>query len=72
MRRVLFGVEHEAFRESVRAFLGKEVVPHLDAWDAAGIVPRELFTTAGAAGFLGMAIPEELGGGGCRASPPGS
>ncbi len=64
MRRRLFASEHEDFRESVRAFLGKEVVPHLEAWDAAGIVPRELFQTAGAAGFLGMAIPEEFGGGG--------
>jgi alkylation response protein AidB-like acyl-CoA dehydrogenase len=64
MRRRLFEAEHEGFRESVRAFLAKEVVPHLETWDAAGIVPRELFTTAGAAGFLGMAIPEELGGGG--------
>ena len=64
MRRRLFEIEHDEFRESVRAFLAKEVVPHLEAWDAAGIVPRELFTTAGAAGFLGMAIPEEFGGGG--------
>ncbi|HEX8933589.1 MAG TPA: acyl-CoA dehydrogenase family protein [Pseudonocardiaceae bacterium] len=64
MRRRLFEAEHEGFRESVRTFLAKEVVPHLETWDAAGIVPRELFTTAGAAGFLGMAIPEELGGGG--------
>jgi long-chain-acyl-CoA dehydrogenase len=64
MRRRLFEAEHEGFRESVRAFLAKEVVPHLQTWDAAGIVPRELFTTAGAAGFLGMAIPEAFGGGG--------
>jgi long-chain-acyl-CoA dehydrogenase len=64
MRRRLFEAEHEGFRESVRTFLAKEMVPHLETWDAAGIVPRELFTTAGAAGFLGMAIPEELGGGG--------
>jgi alkylation response protein AidB-like acyl-CoA dehydrogenase len=64
MRRRLFEAEHEGFRESVRAFLAKEVVPHLETWDAAGIVPRELFTTAGAAGFLGMAIPEAFGGGG--------
>jgi alkylation response protein AidB-like acyl-CoA dehydrogenase len=64
MRRRLFEVEHEAFRESVRAFLHKEVTPHLPAWDAAGIVPRELFTAAGAVGLLGMAIPERFGGGG--------
>jgi alkylation response protein AidB-like acyl-CoA dehydrogenase len=64
MQRRLFEAEHEAFRESVCAFLTKEVTPHLMAWEADGIVPRELFTTAGAAGFLGMAIPMEFGGGG--------
>jgi alkylation response protein AidB-like acyl-CoA dehydrogenase len=64
MRRSLFEADHQAFRESFRAFLDKEVVPHLDEWDAAGIVPRELFRTAGRAGFLGMDVPEEYGGGG--------
>ncbi|HEX2300288.1 MAG TPA: acyl-CoA dehydrogenase family protein, partial [Pseudonocardiaceae bacterium] len=64
MHRRLFDAEHEDFRSSVRAFLDKEVLPHQEAWEAAGIVPRELFTIAGAAGFLGMAIPEEFGGGG--------
>ncbi|HVH22898.1 MAG TPA: acyl-CoA dehydrogenase family protein [Pseudonocardia sp.] len=64
MRRSLFDADHEAFREAFRAFLDKEVVPHHDAWDAAGIVPRELFTTAGRSGFLGMDVPEEYGGGG--------
>ena len=69
MRRTLFDADHEAFRESFRAFLDKEVVPHLDEWEAAGIVPRELFTTAGRSGFLGMDIPEEYGGGGVRRLP---
>ncbi len=64
MRRSLFDADHEAFREAFRAFLDKEVVPHLDEWDAAGIVPRELFTTAGRSGFLGMDVPESYGGGG--------
>ncbi|MGH3852627.1 MAG: acyl-CoA dehydrogenase family protein [Pseudonocardiaceae bacterium] len=64
MRRRLFETEHEAFRQSVRAFVRKEVAPYLHTWDAEGIVPRALFASAGAAGFLGMAIPEELGGGG--------
>jgi alkylation response protein AidB-like acyl-CoA dehydrogenase len=64
MRRSLFDADHEAFRESFRAFLDKEVVPHLAEWDAAGIVPREVFASAGRSGFLGMDVPEELGGGG--------
>ncbi|MGQ0716124.1 MAG: acyl-CoA dehydrogenase family protein [Pseudonocardiales bacterium] len=64
MRRRLFEAEHDAFRESVRAFLDKEIIPHLAVWEAAGIVPRDLFLRAGSSGFLGMAIPEEFGGGG--------
>jgi alkylation response protein AidB-like acyl-CoA dehydrogenase len=64
MRRTLFEAEHEAFRESVRRFLEKEILPHREEWDTAGIVPREVFTLAGDAGFLGTAIPEEYGGGG--------
>src|SRR5688572_26523520 len=64
MRRTLYEADHEAFRDSFRRFLQAEVVPHLDEWDRAGIVPKELFTTAGKSGFVGMDIPEEYGGGG--------
>ena len=64
MERTLFDAEHEMFRDSVRSFIAKEVVPHHEAWERAGIVDRELFTKAGANGFLGMAVPEEYGGGG--------
>jgi alkylation response protein AidB-like acyl-CoA dehydrogenase len=64
MERELFEAEHEALRASFRAWLDKEVVPHHLEYERAGIVPHELFTAAGALGFLGMAIPEEYGGGG--------
>ncbi|WP_214364507.1 acyl-CoA dehydrogenase family protein [Pseudonocardia sp. H11422] len=64
MKRTLFESDHEAFRESFRKFLDVEVVPHQEEWERAGIVPRELFATAGRSGFLGMDIPEEYGGGG--------
>jgi alkylation response protein AidB-like acyl-CoA dehydrogenase len=64
MKRELFDDEHEQFRASVRRWLEKAVVPHQSEWDDAGIVPRSLFTEAGALGFLGMSIPEALGGGG--------
>jgi alkylation response protein AidB-like acyl-CoA dehydrogenase len=64
MRRHLFDDEHEAFRDSFRRFLEKEVVPHHDQWERDGIVPREVFAAAGANGFVGMAVPEEYGGGG--------
>ena len=64
MRRQLFDDEHEPFRDSFRRFLEKEVVPHHDQWERDGIVPREVFAAAGANGFVGMAVPEEYGGGG--------
>jgi len=64
MRRTLYEADHQAFRDSFRRFLQAEVVPHLDEWDRAGVVPKELFTTAGKSGFVGMDIPEEYGGGG--------
>jgi len=64
VQRKLFDPEHEAFRDSVRTFLDKEVVPHHAAWEEAGIVPRELWSTAGGQGLLGFMMPEEYGGGG--------
>jgi alkylation response protein AidB-like acyl-CoA dehydrogenase len=64
MERTLFSDDHEMFRESVRTFIAKEITPHTEEWNQAGIVPRELFATAGANGFLAMAAPEALGGGG--------
>jgi alkylation response protein AidB-like acyl-CoA dehydrogenase len=64
MQRTLFDEDHELFRDSVRAFITAEVAPHHEAWEEAGVVDRELFTKAGKHGFLGMAVPEELGGGG--------
>ena len=66
MRRTLYDDDHYAFRASVRTFVDKEIVPHVDAWSAAGIVPRDLFTAAGRQGFLGMDVPERYGGGGVR------
>jgi len=66
MKRTLFEDIHDAFRDSFRTFLEREVVPNRDRWDAAGIVDRELFTAAGANGFIGMDVPEEYGGGGVR------
>ncbi|SNS91985.1 Acyl-CoA dehydrogenase [Geodermatophilus pulveris] len=66
MRRSLYEAEHEDFRETVRAWAGKEVVPFHDQWERDGIVPREVWTSAGAHGLLGMDLDERHGGGGVR------
>jgi alkylation response protein AidB-like acyl-CoA dehydrogenase len=63
-RRAIFDDDHEDFRESVRRWLTNEAAPHLDEWEEAGIVPREMFAAAGANGFIGTQIPEEYGGAG--------
>lgn len=62
--RTLFEPEHELFRESFRAFLDRHVAPHHDQWEKDKIVDRGVWLEAGKQGFLGMAVPEEYGGGG--------
>src|SRR5215217_8313343 len=64
MRRTLYEADHDALRETVRTFVAKEIAPRHAEWEAAGIVPRELYTSAGTQGLLGWAVPEEFGGGG--------
>ena len=64
MDRTLFTDEHDLFRASWRAFVEKEIAPNHLAWERDGVVPHDLFARAGEHGFLGMAAPVELGGGG--------
>ncbi len=63
-QRTLFEPEHDLFRESYRAFLDKHVAPHHEQWEKDKIVDRGVWLEAGKQGFLGMAVPEEYGGGG--------
>ncbi len=53
---------HEAVCDTVRAFVAREITPHVDAWEAAGELPRDLHKKAAAAGVLGLNYPEEFGG----------
>ncbi|VTQ39783.1 acyl-CoA dehydrogenase [Pseudomonas aeruginosa] len=52
MQRQIFETEHNLFRDAFRAFLDKEVVPHQDAWEEAGVVDRAVWRKAGEMGFL--------------------
>jgi len=56
--------DHLLFRDSVREFVAREVVPHYARWEAAGLVDRSLWQVAGRNGMLGMSVPEQYGGGG--------
>ena len=57
-------VERRALRETVRRFVQAEILPHQDAWERSGEVPRALHARAARAGLLGLAYPESVGGGG--------
>ncbi|MFC6154651.1 acyl-CoA dehydrogenase family protein [Nocardioides yefusunii] len=62
--RSLYDEDHEALRETVRAFVAKHAAPNAEKWDKEGKVERWLFAEAAAAGLLGFNIPEEYGGAG--------
>ena len=64
MKRSIFEADHDAYRDSVRNFLDKEVVPHHAQWEKDAIVPRDVWEKAGEQGMLGFNVPEEFGGGG--------
>ena len=64
IKRELFSEDHDAFRDMVRKFIENEIAPHHAAWERDGIVSRELWLKAGAAGMLCCTIPEEYGGAG--------
>ena len=62
--RNLFNAEHEAFRETVRKFYAKEVVPNIEKYEQQQHVDRELWNKAGAMGLLCATMPEAYGGSG--------
>jgi len=64
IERSLFNADHEAFRDSFRRFVEKEITPFHEAWEDQGYVDREVWRKAGENGFLCMTMPEEYGGAG--------
>jgi acyl-CoA dehydrogenase len=64
MKRGPFTDEHEMLRRTLRAFVEKEVTPHVGAWEDAGQIPKAFWRRLGELGFLGLEFPAEYGGGG--------
>jgi len=62
MEIIQYTEEHRIFRETVRRFFAKEVVPYIDEWEEAGRVPKSVWRKMGEQGFLCMDVPEEYGG----------
>lgn len=59
-----FSEAHQAFRQSLRAFVAAEITPNVEAWETAGRLPRDLYRKAGEMGIQGVLFPEEIGGSG--------
>ncbi len=57
IERTLFSSDHEIFRDACRKFIAREITPFHAQWEQDGIVPRELWRNAGAAGMLCCAVP---------------
>ncbi|MET9088359.1 acyl-CoA dehydrogenase family protein [Streptomyces sp. NPDC004237] len=64
MERGLYDEDHEAFRAVVRTFVKREVEPCLQKWEEERLVDRALWRAASRQGLIGLAVPEEYGGGG--------
>ncbi|GAB2745249.1 long-chain specific acyl-CoA dehydrogenase [Salinifilum aidingensis] len=64
MRRELYDTDHEAFRDTVRTFVEKELAPHAEQWEQDGVVSRDAWLAAGRQGLLGFAAEERHGGAG--------
>ena len=59
--------ELRMIRAQIRRLVNELIVPHGDAWEASGEIPRQVFRDFGALGFLGMRHPVDYGGGGLGA-----
>src|SRR5258707_2551481 len=58
----IFDEHHDMFRQAVRAFVQKEVEPHVEEWEAAGQMPKSIWPRMGELGFLGVEYDAKNGG----------
>lgn len=57
-----FNDTHRMLRDTVRRFVERDILPHIDDWEEAGSFPRELYRQAAEAGICGIGYPEQYGG----------
>ncbi len=62
MDKRYFTEEHKLFRDSLKDFLKKEVVPHVDKWEESGTIDRFIWKKFGDMGYLGLTYPAKYGG----------
>jgi acyl-CoA dehydrogenase len=57
-----YTADHNAWRDTLRRWVDREIAPHATAWDEAGEIPRDLYRKAADLGLLQLGYPEEFGG----------
>jgi alkylation response protein AidB-like acyl-CoA dehydrogenase len=62
MDSMYFTEEHQLFRASLKDFLKKEVVPHIEKWEKSGTIERFIWKKFGEMGYFGLATPETYDG----------
>lgn len=62
MKSLYFKEEHTLFRNSVRQFMEKEVIPYIEIWETERKIPKDIFKKMGEQGYLGLNFPEVYGG----------
>jgi alkylation response protein AidB-like acyl-CoA dehydrogenase len=60
--RTAYDQYHVLFRDQVRRFFDRALIPHLDRWEEQGVVDREFWLAAGEAGILCPTVAPEYGG----------
>jgi len=66
MKSLYFREEHNLFRDSVRQFMEKEVLPHINRWEEERTIPEDIFRKMGEQGYLGLNFSEEYSGAGAN------
>ena len=62
IKKYFFTEEHELFRQTLRDYLDKEVVPHVDEWEEKGELSHDIWKKFGDMGYFGISLSEEYGG----------
>ena len=64
MHEQFYGPDHEQWRETVRAFVAKQIAPYQRQWEADGAIDHALWPAAARQGLLALTLPDRFGGGG--------
>lgn len=62
MQATQLTAEHHTFRDILRAFIRKEIMPYIDIWEKEGKIPASIWKKMGEMGLMGLNYPEEYGG----------